>query len=249
MAHPLNTPSVGLGEFQARDHAWHPAPLTPGYKTSITRSRGQPLLSLPQTLSEITGPTFGHSDIGPLDDDLILNYGHGGEPVGERIIVHGRVTDGNGRPVAGALIEVWQANAGGRYRHVKDTYLAAIDPNFGGCGRCLTGADGSYAFRTIKPGAYPWPNAANSWRPAHVHFSLFGTAFCQRLITQMYFEGDPLIWECPIVTSIPQREAIESLIATLDLAETLPMDMIAWRFDITLRGRAQTWFENRAEGL
>lgn len=248
MAHPLNTPSAGLGEFEVRDHNWHPPALTPGYKSSVARSPGQPLLSLPQTLSEITGPTFGHGDIGPLDDDLILNYAHGGEPVGERIIVHGRVTDGNGRPVPGALVEVWQANAGGRYRHVKDSYLATMDPNFGGCGRCLTGADGSYAFRTIKPGAYPWPNDANSWRPAHIHFSLFGSAFCQRLITQMYFEGDPLIARCAIVQTIPDPEGVARLIAPLDMAAAKPFDALAYRFDIVLRGRRSTIFENRPEG-
>jgi protocatechuate 3,4-dioxygenase beta subunit len=121
----------------------------------VARSPTQPLLTVPQTLSEITGPTFGHGYLEPLDDDLILNYAHGADPIGERIIVHGRVADGNGRPVAGALVEIWQANAGGRYRHVKDTHLAPIDPNFGGCGRCLTDSDGYYAFRTIKPGAYP----------------------------------------------------------------------------------------------
>ncbi len=237
-----------LGEFHARDHTWHPPALTPDYKTSITRSPAQPLLSLPQTLSEITGPTFGHSDLGPLDDDLMLNYAHGGEPIGERIIVHGRVTDGNGRPVPSALIEVWQANAGGRYRHVNDTYLAAIDPNFGGCGRFLTGADGAYSFRTIKPGAYPWPNSNTSWRPPHIHFSLFGTAFCQRLITQMYFEGDPLIALCPIVNTIPDPEAVARLVAPLDMAAAKPFDSLAYRFDIVLRGRHSTLFENRLEG-
>ena len=236
------------GEFHARDHAWHPPALTPAYKTSIARSPSRPLLSLPQTLSEITGPAFGHSDLGPLDHDLILNYAHGGEPIGERIIVHGRVTDENGRPVPGALVEVWQANAGGRYRHVTDTYLAAIDPNFGGCGRCLTGADGAYSFRTIKPGAYPWPNSANSWRPPHIHFSLFGTAFCQRLITQMYFEGDPLIALCPIVNTIPDPEAVARLVAPLDMAASKPFDSLAYRFDIVLRGRRSTIFENRPEG-
>lgn len=244
----MPTPGPIHGEFHARDHAWHPPALTPAYKTSITRSPAQPLLSLPQTLSEITGPTFGPSDLGPLDHDLILNYAHGGDPIGERIIVHGRVTDGNGRPVPGALVEVWQANAGGRYRHVKDTYLAAIDPNFGGCGRCLTGADGAYSFRTIKPGAYPWPNSTTSWRPPHIHFSLFGTAFCQRLITQMYFEGDPLIALCPIVNTIPDPEAVARLVAPLDMAASKPFDSLAYRFDIVLRGRRSTLFENRLEG-
>ncbi len=237
-----------LGDFQPRDHAWQPPALTPAYKTSVTRSPSQPLLSLPQTLSEITGPAFGPADLGPLDDDLIANYAHGAEPIGERIIVHGQVTDGNGHPVPGALVEVWQANASGRYRHVKDTYLAAIDPNFGGCGRCLTDADGYYTFRTIKPGAYPWPNSANSWRPPHIHFSLFGTAFCQRLITQMYFEGDPLIARCPIVQGIPDPEGVARLVAALDMSAAKPFDALAYRFDIVLRGRRSTIFENRLEG-
>jgi protocatechuate 3,4-dioxygenase beta subunit len=236
------------GEFHARDHAWQPPALTPAYKSSITRSPSHPLLAMPQTSSEITGPTFGHSDIGPLDHDLIANYAHGGEPIGERIIVHGRVTDGNGHPVPGALIEIWQANSGGRYRHVRDTYLAAIDPNFGGCGRCLTGADGGYAFHTIKPGAYPWPNSDTSWRPAHIHFSLFGAAFCQRLITQMYFEGDPLIARCPIVNAIPDPEAVARLVAPLDMDAAKPFDALAYRFDIVLRGRRSTILENRLEG-
>ena len=236
------------GDFHARDYSVQPPALTPGYKTSIARSPSQPLLSVPQTLSETTGPVFGQNDLGPLDADLLANYSHGGEPVGERIIVHGRVTDGNGRPVAGALIEIWQANAGGRYRHLKDTYLAALDPNFGGCGRVLTDAEGCYAFRSVKPGAYPWPNATNSWRPAHIHFSLFGTAFCQRLITQMYFEGDPLIARCPIVSTIPDPAAIERLVAPLDMPASKPFDALAYRFDIVLRGRRSTVFENRLEG-
>jgi protocatechuate 3,4-dioxygenase beta subunit len=237
-----------LGDFHARDYAWHPPALTPSYKTSIARSPSQPLLSVPQSLSEITGPGFGDADLGPLDADLIQNYTHGAEPIGERIIVHGRLTDGNGRPVPGALVEVWQANAGGRYRHVNDTYLAAIDPNFGGCGRCLTDAAGYYAFRTIKPGAYPWPNSANSWRPAHIHFSLFGTAFCQRLITQMYFDGDPLIALCPIVSTIPDPAGVSRLVAHLDMQAAKPFDALAYRFDIVLRGRRSTIFETRLEG-
>lgn len=150
---------------------------------------------------------------------------------------------------SGALVEVWQANAGGRYRHRNEGYLAPLDPNFGGCGRCLTDAQGYYRFTSIQPAPYPWPNGPNSWRPAHIHFSLFGPAFAQRLITQMYFEGDPLIWLCPIVNAIPQREAVESLIAKLDMDAAVSMDMLAWRFDMTLRGREQTLFENRPEGL
>jgi protocatechuate 3,4-dioxygenase beta subunit len=206
------------------------------------------LLSLQSSASETTGPTFGHSDIDPLDHDLIRNYAQTGDPIGERIIVHGRVLDENGRPVAGTLVEIWQANAGGRYRHKKDTYLAPIDPNFGGCGRTLTDENGYYAFRTVKPGAYPWRNWGNSWRPAHIHFSVFGSGFAQRLITQLYFEGDPLIAKCPIVNTIPDPRAIEQLIAALDLNATVPLDSIAYKFDIVLRGHRSTYFENRPEG-
>jgi protocatechuate 3,4-dioxygenase beta subunit len=236
------------GAFHPRDHAVHPPAFAPGYKTTVARSPRQPLLAMPQGLGERTGPVFAAGDLGPQDADLIANYAHGGAPVGERIIVHGRVMDGNGRGVPHTLVEIWQANAGGRYRHVKDSYLAPLDPNFGGCGRCLTDAEGHYAFRTIRPGPYPWPNGANAWRPAHIHFSLFGTAFCQRLITQMYFEGDPLIPRCAIVNTIPDREAIGRLVAPLDLPASKPFDALAYRFDIVLRGRRSTVFENRPEG-
>ncbi|MCK5501625.1 MAG: protocatechuate 3,4-dioxygenase subunit beta, partial [Tritonibacter mobilis] len=202
------------------------------------------------TLVEETGPVFGHDTLGKLDNDLILNFAKGdGMAIGPRIIVHGQVRDEFGRGVPGALIEVWQANAGGRYRHKKESYLAPLDPNFGGCGRCISDEQGFYEFRTIMPGPYPWPNTMNDWRPAHIHFSIFGHGFAQRLITQMYFEGDPLIWHCPIVDTIPTHEGIESLVAALDMARTVPMDARAYKFDITLRGRRQTMFENRMEGL
>lgn len=231
-----------------RDRSWHPPALAPDYKTSVARSPRQAMLSLEATASELSGPRFGHSDIAPGDNDLITNYAQGGDPVGERIIVHGRVLDENRRPVPHTLVEIWQANAGGRYRHKKDQYLAAIDPNFGGCGRTLTDENGAYAFLTIKPGAYPWRNWVNNWRPAHIHVSVFGHSFGQRLITQMYFEGDPLIAHCPIVKSIPDPRAIEALIAPLDLNEAKPLDCLAYRFDIVLRGRRSTFFENRPEG-
>lgn len=236
------------GSFYQRDRTWHPPAFTPGYKTSVTRSPQKALIALDNTLSEMTGPVFGHETLGALDDDLIRNFASDGDPIGQRIIVHGRVLDEDGRPVPGALIEVWQANAGGRYRHKKETYLAPLDPNFGGCGRTISGEDGSYRFRTIKPGPYPWPNGPNDWRPAHIHFSIFGHGFAQRLITQMYFEGDPLIWKCPIVATIPDKAAIERLIAPLDMANTVPMDSRAYKFDIVLRGRRSTLFENRMEG-
>ncbi|MAP18054.1 MAG: protocatechuate 3,4-dioxygenase subunit beta [Aurantimonas sp.] len=236
------------GSFFQRDRNWHPAAYTPGYKTSVTRSPQKAPISLDNTVSEMTGPVFGHDLIGETDNDLLCNFAHGGEPIGQRIIVHGRVLDETGRGVPGALLEFWQANAGGRYRHKKETYLAPLDPNFGGCGRTLTDADGSYRLRTIKPGAYPWPNGVNDWRPAHIHFSVFGHGFAQRLITQMYFEGDPLIWRCPIVATIPDRAAVERLIAPLDMNNAVPMDSRAYRFDIVLRGRRSTLFENRTEG-
>lgn len=237
------------GEFYQRDREWQPAALTPDYKTSVSRSPQYSMISLQNSVSEITGPVFGHNDVDPLDNDLILNYAQPGEsPIGERIIVHGRVLDENGRPVPNTLVEAWQANAGGRYRHKKDTYLAPIDPNFGGCGRTLTDEDGYYFFRTVKPGAYPWRNWVNNWRPAHIHMSIFGTAFSQRLITQCYFEGDPLLDKCPIVKTIPSQEGRDSLVAALDLNGTIPLDSIAYKFDIVLRGRRSTLFENRLEG-
>jgi protocatechuate 3,4-dioxygenase beta subunit len=239
---------VDQGPFFQRDRDWHPPAFTPQYKTSVLRSPQQALLSLDNTISEMTGPVFGHDKIGPLDNDLIRNYAKTGDPIGPRIIVYGRVLDENARPVPGALVEFWQANAGGRYRHKKETYLAPIDPNFGGCGRTITDEEGRYWFRTIKPGPYPWPNGVNDWRPAHIHFSIFGHAFAQRLITQMYFEGDPMIWQCPIVSTIPDRAAIEQLVAALDRNNTLPMDSLAYKFDIVLRGRRSTMFENRMEG-
>ena len=158
-----------------RDRDWHPPALAPEYKTSVARSPRLALISLDQTISEITGPRFGHGDIDPGDHDLLHNYAAAGESaIGERIILHGRVLDEAGRPVPGTLVEVWQANAGGRYRHKKDTYFAPVDPNFGGCGRTVTDADGYYFFRTVKPGAYPWRNRVNDWRPAHIHVSVFG---------------------------------------------------------------------------
>jgi protocatechuate 3,4-dioxygenase beta subunit len=235
-------------EFFQRDRSLHPPALTPNYKTSVLRSPRHALLSLQNSLSEVTGPLFNQNELGPLDNDLILNYAKTGEAIGERIIVHGKVLDEGGRPVPNTLVEFWQANAGGRYRHKKDTYVAPLDPNFGGCGRCLSDEDGYYYFRTIKPGPYPWRNFVNSWRPAHIHFSVFGSGFAQRLITQMYFEGDPLIPACPIVNSIPDPEAVKQLIAPLDLNAALPINTLTYRFNIVLRGRRSTLFENKLEG-
>jgi protocatechuate 3,4-dioxygenase beta subunit len=235
-------------EFIQRDRSIHPAAFTPEYKTAVLRSPRLPLLSLQNSLSEVTGPMFGEDDLGPLDNDLILNYAKSGEPIGERILVHGHLLDENGRAVPNTLVEFWQANAGGRYRHRNDRYLAPIDPNFGGCGRTITDAAGYYYFRTIKPGPYPWRNHVNSWRPAHIHFSVFGSGFAQRLITQMYFEGDPLIWRDAMIKIIPDEEAVKRLIAPLDLNAAKPLDMLAYRFDIVLRGRQSTLFENKLQG-
>jgi len=238
------------GGLYARDRTWHPAALTPAYKTSVARSPSRAPISFPTTVSEETGPVFTRDLLGPLDADLIHNYAKSPEgAIGPRIVVQGRVLDEDGRGVPGALVEVWQANAGGRYRHKKEGYLAPLDPDFGGCGRCITDEFGNYEFRTIQPGPYPWPNGPNDWRPAHIHFSVFGQSWGQRLITQMYFDGDPMIWHCPIVGTIPSREGIESLVARLDMAATIPMDARVYRFDIVLRGRRQTLFENRMEGL
>lgn len=235
--------------FVQRDLAGHPPAYAPGYKSSVLRSPRLPLVSFSNSLTEATGPVFGHAILGETDGDLTVNYAAPGESaIGERIIVHGRLLDGEARPVPGALIEIWQANAGGRYRHVRDGYLAPLDPNFGGCGRVITDEDGAYAFRTVRPGAYPWPNRANDWRPAHIHLSVFGTGFAQRLITQFYFEGDPMIAQCPIVGTVPDRDGIDLLTASLDMDNTIPFDARAYRFDIVLRGRRSTPFENRLEG-
>ncbi|MEM6588236.1 MAG: protocatechuate 3,4-dioxygenase subunit beta [Pseudomonadota bacterium] len=237
------------GPFAPRDLAWHPPALYPEYRSSRLRSPQRPLIQMPQTRTECTGPVFSRQDIGPLDDDLIQNYAASGQTAqGPRIIVHGRLMDEDARPVPGKLIEIWQANAGGRYRHVNDGYLAPLDDNFGGCGRCISDEDGSYRFRTILPGPYPWPNGGNDWRPAHIHFSVFGDGFAQRLVTQMYFEGDPHIALCPIVQSIPSKDAVDRLVARLDMEATVPMDIRAYRFDIVLRGRRATVFENQMEG-
>ncbi|MCL4108815.1 UNVERIFIED_CONTAM: hypothetical protein GTU68_049156 [Idotea baltica] len=235
--------------FAPRDLNWQPKALTPDYRSSVRRAPTHAPLSFANTQAEIAGPTFGHSLIGPLDNDLISNYAQPGQAaLGERIMVHGYLLDQDVRPVRGALLEFWQANAGGRYRHKKDGYLAPLDPNFGGCGRTITDDAGYYAFKTIRPGPYPWPNGGNDWRPAHIHFSCFGSGFAQRLITQMYFEGDPHIPLCPIVHTITDPKGVDQLTAKLDMDHTIPMDIRAFRFDIVLRGRGSTPFENRAEG-
>ena len=235
-------------EFLRRDRNWHPAAVPSAYRSTTYRSPTRPLVLLPQSIGEWSGPVFGHSDLGPLDNDLIRNYATTGDAIGERIIVHGRVMDENACPVAGTLIEIWQANAGGKYRHGNDKYLAALDPNFGGCGRVVSDAEGRYSFRTVRPGPYPFPNDGCAWRPAHIHLSIFGHAFVQRLVTQLYFEGDPLIPRCVIVNTIKDPAAIDSLVAKLDMDSMQDFDCLAYRFDIVLRGRKATYFENRPEG-
>jgi protocatechuate 3,4-dioxygenase, beta subunit len=231
-------------EFVQRDTALHPPALTPGYKTSVLRSPRNAPIAIRHTLSEITAPVFSASELGPRDNDLILNFAKDGLPIGERLVVHGTVRDQFGVPVRNALVEVWQANAGGRYRHKNDRYIAPIDPNFGGCGRMLTDAEGHYVFRTVKPGPYPWRNRINDWRPSHIHFSISGDGWAQRLITQMYFEGDPLIASCPILKTVPSEDQVRGLIALQDVANFIALDSRCYRFDIVLRGRRKTWFEN-----
>ncbi len=235
--------------FAPRDREMHPKPYFPAYKSSIYRSPKKKLIMIPQSASELSGPVFGHDMFGNLDNDMIHNFARAGKSaIGERIIVHGKVYDELGRGVPKCLIEVWQANAGGRYRHVNEKYIAPLDPDFGGCARMLTDNEGHYQFTTIRPGPYPWPNGPNDWRPAHIHFSLFGHSFAQRLITQMYFEGDPLIPLCPIVKTINDNKAVQRLVSKLDMDSAKPMDSLAYRFDIVLRGANSTLFENRLEG-
>ena len=200
--------------------------------------RSQPLIVLPHTLSEVTGPLFGADDVRPEDADL--THRHEAAPLGERIIVSGRVSDEHGHPVANSLIEVWQANAAGRYRHANDNHDAPLDPNFTGAGRVLTDQEGRYRILTIKPGAYPWRNRANAWRPAHIHFSLFGRAFVTRLVTQMYFPGDPLLAHDPIFNAITNEGTRNRLVADFDWEATMPEFALGYRFDIVLRGREAT---------
>jgi protocatechuate 3,4-dioxygenase beta subunit len=219
----------------------HPPSLSPAYVSTVKRAPSRPLVVMPHTLSELTGPVYGQEAVRPEDTDLTRQ--HAGEPLGERIIVAGRVSDEDGRPVANTLIEIWQANAAGRYIHVGDQHDAPLDPNFSGAGRALTDADGCYRFTTIKPGAYPWRNHHNAWRPAHIHFSLFGPSFLSRLVTQMYFPGDPLFAYDPIFQSIPDPAARERLVAQFDIGSTEAEWALGYTFDIVLRGRGATPFE------
>lgn len=212
----------------------------PPYVSSIARSPRMPLVVLPNTLTESTGPVFGHGLIRERDNDLTAH--HEGDPIGERIYVHGRVLDEDGRPLRGALVEVWQANAAGRYRHKVDGHDAPLDPNFSGAGRTLSDENGYYWFKTIKPGPYPWANHHNAWRPAHIHFSLFGAGILSRLVTQMYFPGDPLQPLDPIFNSIPDERARLRMISSLDMERAEPDYALAYVFDIVLRGHGETPF-------
>ncbi len=235
----------GQQPFLPRDWESHPPYIYPEYKSTPLRGPTKPLVALPQTLSELTGPVYGHEALGPLDDDLTRNGAKDGEPLGERIVVSGRVMDEDGRPVMDALVEVWQANAAGRYNHKIDQHRAPIDPNFFGGGRCVTRDDGRYRFVTVKPGAYPWGNHANAWRPNHIHFSLFGPSFVTRLVTQMYFPGDPLLDLDPIYQGTPAG-ARERLVAQFSLDLTEPDWALGYTFDIVLRGRGATPMETGA---
>ena len=213
------------------------------YRSTILRAPRQPFVPLNVGLAERTGPVFGPHTIGALDHDLTRNAVREGPPLGERIIVSGRVLDSAGRPVPNALLEIWQANAAGRYIHKKDQHDAPLDPNFTGTGRCLTDENGRYTFTTIRPGAYPWANHENAWRPPHIHFSIFGRSFQQRLVTQMYFPGDPLRALDPIYTSVPGQAARDRLVARFDLSLTQPGWALGFGFDLVVNGARQTPFE------
>jgi protocatechuate 3,4-dioxygenase beta subunit len=219
----------------------HPPYLAPAYASTRKRSPTKPLILIPQTLSELSGPVYGHESVGEGEGDLTRQ--HAGEPLGERIVVTGRVLDESGRPVPNTLVEIWQANAAGRYVHVRDQHPAPLDPNFTGAGRVVTDAEGRYRFTSIKPGAYPWRNHPNAWRPAHIHFSLFGPSFLTRLVTQMYFPGDPLFPFDPIFNAIPDERARNRLIARFDMNTTEPEWALGYQFDFVLRGPRATPLE------
>jgi len=233
--------STKLSAYRRPYPGTQPEYLFPLYASTVKRAPTRPLVMLPQTLSEVTGPVFGYDEVKPGDADLTRQ--HAGEPIGERIIVSGRVLDENGRPIPHTLVELWQANAAGKYPHKADQHDAPTDPNFTGAGRALTDADGRYRFVTIKPGEYPWRNHYNAWRPAHIHFSLFGAAFATRLVTQMYFPGDPLLHFDPMYNCVPDEKARQRLVSTLDWETTIPEIALGYRFDIVLRGRDATPME------
>src|SRR5215467_133681 len=218
-----------------------PDHLHPRYVSSIKRAPTRPLVRIPHTLTEVTGPQFGKESVDSSAFDLTKQ--HASEPLGERIIVSGRLLDENGRPVPHTLVEIWQANSAGRYRHEADQHNAPLDPNFTGCGHVLTDANGHYRFVTIRPGEYPWRNHYNAWRAAHIHFSVFGFAFATRLITQMFFPGDPLIPYDPIFNCTADEKARNRLISVFDWETTIPLQALGYRFDIILRGREATPME------
>jgi protocatechuate 3,4-dioxygenase beta subunit len=224
-----------------RDRETHPPLDYEPYKSTALRHPKQPLIYLPQSITEITGPQLGSERVKNGDNDLTRQ--HEGEPIGERITVSGRVFDSEGKPVPGTLVEIWQANAAGRYRHKWDRWPAELDPNFSGAGRCLTDDEGRYSFITIKPGPYPWGNHHNAWRPAHIHFSLLGRAFAQRLVTQMYFPGDPLFEFDPIFQSVRDEQARERMVSRFSIHKTVPNWALSYEFDIYLRGPGKTPFE------
>ena len=226
------------------DWSIQPPHLHAPYASTRKRAPNEPLVALEPQLSELTGPVYGESDIEPLDNDLTQNAVKNGDPLGERIIVTGRVLDERARPVRNALLEIWQANSAGRYIHMRDQHGAPLDPNFTGAGRCLTDSEGAYRFTSIKPGAYPWRNHANAWRPAHIHFSVFGRNFTQRLVTQMYFPSDPLLALDPIYNAIPNEAAKARLISRYDHHVTEPEWALGYRFDIVLAGALETPFED-----
>jgi len=232
--------------YATRDWESHPPVIHPDYKSTRLRGATKPLIPLKQTLSELTGPVFGHDCLGALDNDLTKNGRKDGEPLGERIVVSGKVVDEQGRPQADMLVEVWQANAAGRYVHKTDQHNAPLDPNFFGGGRCVTDENGVYRFYTIKPGAYPWGNHPNAWRPNHIHFSLFGPSIATRLVTQMYFPGDPLLDLDPIFLGTPEK-ARGRLVSAFDLTLTEPEFALGYRFDMVLRGAQETPMETLKE--
>ncbi|MEO7271665.1 MAG: protocatechuate 3,4-dioxygenase subunit beta [Vicinamibacterales bacterium] len=227
--------------FPRPDPGTHPPNDSPAYRSTALRHPKEPLIVIPHSLSELTGPAYPYGRIDVADSDLTRQ--HAGEPLGERVIVEGRVLDEDGRPVRQTLVEIWQANAAGRYQHRIDQHAAPLDPNFSGGGRTITDDEGRYRFVTIRPGAYPWKNHHNAWRPAHIHFSLFGTNFLTRLITQMYFPGDPLLPLDPIFNSIPDARARQRLIADFSIDATQPEWALAFTFDIILRGSHATPME------
>ncbi len=239
---PENLATKALAGYRKPDRGTQPEYLYPPYASTVKRSPSHPLVMLPTSLSEVTGPLFGYDRIRANDFDLTKQ--HSGEPIGERIVVSGRVLDANARPVANTLVEIWQANAAGRYPHKRDVHNAPTDPNFTGAGRTLTDAEGRYRFVTIRPGEYPWRNHYNAWRPAHIHFSLFGPAFATRLVTQMYFPGDPLLEFDPMYMSIPEPRSRQRLVSAFDWETTIPEQALGYRFDIVLRGRDETPMDN-----